>query len=628
MKKTVRMSEGQLREAIKNILRESLANNTMSGQNEFSRNSKVNASKFAHDGADAAEARKDQDRMHKNEKEKSRREKKEIDKAASTDMGLNKGLKEEVDTGQVMSAAEKEERAKSRKDNGGKEDQANKNEIRRLRHMIDDYSKEGKDTAELTNKIKSLKAKMNENKNTIKLNEEQFRQMIKESVRGMLNEGPGAGYTVKFDGLQASNFQIVKNDGEKIYFKGQITPSVVEWSAIGYYGGPSNEGVWYDNDLVQEYDDEDNTVQGGSLEGYVYVEDVADYNGNVDEQEILGYISDCLAGFGFEQMYGGGYCHADLGNPIVFNDVEVEVNYTTFFIEQIQIDAPNITANCNWWFEHWCEFDKIFGPDADEEEIPEEGEDMYESRNSIKMNESQLREAIKGMLREYGNTPEGQKMLGALAARKILHTPGEDKEEYLDNLHNTANKFYDYAANARGGDEYNELGDNANPMYKDYTNGYIEYMNSHPEEYMDDERRRQELGVNETVDFTGDPFDKYNPGAKDFQNDMSWNEFDSGRLDDPMNGSSRKAVQDAEMRHFNTPIDGKPNNWGNMALDEPTNVRDDHGQMSMIAQEHESSLNRKLARAKRDTLRNSRDAEFTANDINEAISKAIRKTLK
>lgn len=72
-----------------------VANNTFSGQNEFSRDSRVNASKFAHDGADADVARKDQDRMHKNEKNRKRYSNKQLDNIASKPLGLNKDINED-----------------------------------------------------------------------------------------------------------------------------------------------------------------------------------------------------------------------------------------------------------------------------------------------------------------------------------------------------------------------------------------------------------------------------------------------------------------------------------------------------------------------------------------------------
>lgn len=60
-------------------------------------------------------------------------------------------LKEEVDLGQIDAMRDRP-RAKELPIEA-------KREIRRLRHLIDDYEREGKDTAELTNTIRKIKDK-------------------------------------------------------------------------------------------------------------------------------------------------------------------------------------------------------------------------------------------------------------------------------------------------------------------------------------------------------------------------------------------------------------------------------------------------------------------------------------
>ena len=207
---------------------------------------------------------------------------------------------------------------------------------------------------------------LNESK-PIRINESKFRQIVKESVRRMLNEGPGAGYTMSFNGLKADNIQIIKKDENNIYFKGDIVPSVVKWSAEGYYGGPSNEGVWYDNDIVEEYDDEENTVNGGTIEGCID----AEYWDGREDYECQDYIAQCLSDFGFEQMVGGGYSHTNLDNPMVFNGFQVNCAEDYIFIDQLTLDAQGIVDNCNWWFENWSSFDEIYGREEDVDSLDE-----------------------------------------------------------------------------------------------------------------------------------------------------------------------------------------------------------------------------------------------------------------
>ena len=65
---------------------------------------------------------------------------------------VNRLLIEEADTGQVPAQSEKKSTAAKLPDDVSKE-------IRRLRHQIEILDGEGKDTTELTNKIKKLKSK-------------------------------------------------------------------------------------------------------------------------------------------------------------------------------------------------------------------------------------------------------------------------------------------------------------------------------------------------------------------------------------------------------------------------------------------------------------------------------------
>jgi len=126
-------------------------------------------------------------------------------------------------------------------------------------------------------------------------------------------------------------------------------------------------------------------------------------------------------------------------------------------------------------------------------------------------------------------------------------------------------------------------------------------------------------------------FDPYDPEAKDWQKNLSWHELESGLIDG-QDSASMKSSNDAEKRFYSAKIDGKPNSWGTMALDEPTNVRDDHGEMSMLAQGDPNDYATKLARSKRDTLRHSREAEYS-DELNESVlnrivNHSIKKILK
>ena len=131
--------------------------------------------------------------------------------------------------------------------------------------------------------------------------------------------------------------------------------------------------------------------------------------------------------------------------------------------------------------------------------LPEKVEENMEKR-IIRMTESDLhnlvKESVKRILKEYGDTPEGQKKLGALQARKVLNADGNTTDELFANQTRNGREIYDYAKGQRShmGDDSDEFGNTINPLYKNYANGYTEYLNSHPEEYAKRNDRLRKLG--------------------------------------------------------------------------------------------------------------------------------------
>ena len=104
------------------------------------------------------------------------------------------------------------------------------------------------------------------------------------------------------------------------------------------------------------------------------------------------------------------------------------------------------------------------------------------NKKLIRLTESDLhkivKESVGKIINEIGDTPKGQRGLGGLHARKVLRN------------NDLSDDTYNYAQNARGGDKYDNRGNNENPLYHDYANGYIDYLNSHPDEYMVNKRKR------------------------------------------------------------------------------------------------------------------------------------------
>lgn len=116
---------------------------------------------------------------------------------------------------------------------------------------------------------------------------------------------------------------------------------------------------------------------------------------------------------------------------------------------------------------------------------------MNMEKNIIRLTESDLhrivKESVQRILNEIGDTPKGQRALGALAQRHALRNPNYDARD----TESKEAKIYDYAKKARGGDTYDYKGTPQNPKYYDYANGSVDYINSHPDELTAAHRRTE-----------------------------------------------------------------------------------------------------------------------------------------
>ena len=261
-----------------------------------------------------------------------------------------------------------------------------------------------------------------------KINKQTLRNIIRESIQCLMNEGAGAGYNVTFEGLEATDVRLTGtevrrnlNSTDKIVkFTAKLAPSVVEWKAIGYYDGVTSKGIYYNDDLVEDFDDLEKTVNGGNISGWVYYEDVNNSaptweTEQASEEDVVQFISDYLTNFSFTTGYGAGWVHTNLSDPMVFENIEIQDTYknTYVYIDTIEISAPEITRVINWYFENSYRFDEIFG-EEETEETPEQ-EPLQEKKQitnknmkkqTIKLNESQLRSIIKETISEIFNNQE------------------------------------------------------------------------------------------------------------------------------------------------------------------------------------------------------------------------------
>lgn len=213
----------------------------------------------------------------------------------------------------------------------------------------------------------------------LKMNKKLLHKSIMESLSKTLgktlNEGAGAGYTVSFEGLaldeidEKSIRRSKDSNGEPIFrFKATLSDSLVTWQAEDYYDGVSSEGIYYNGDIIEEFDDSQRTINGGTIEGHVYMSDVKDYLGEniVNVDDIIDYIQRHLEEFSIETMFGRGWIHIDLDDPIEFHNIEITDYYgsANVFIDTIIINAPEITKTINWFFKNK---EEIYNEFEDEE---------------------------------------------------------------------------------------------------------------------------------------------------------------------------------------------------------------------------------------------------------------------
>ncbi len=107
-------------------------------------------------------------------------------------------------------------------------------------------------------------------------------------------------------------------------------------------------------------------------------------------------------------------------------------------------------------------------------------------KQTIRLNEKELKNIVEGIINEIGDTPKGQYALGQLHARKVCRDP-----EFNSAIEGPSKEMYDNIAKRRGGDDFDENGKSKNPMFYDYANGYIDYMDNNPEELLAAQRRQE-----------------------------------------------------------------------------------------------------------------------------------------
>ena len=121
-------------------------------------------------------------------------------------------------------------------------------------------------------------------------------------------------------------------------------------------------------------------------------------------------------------------------------------------------------------------------------------------KKTIRLTESELKhlikESVKTVLNEVGDTLKGQRKLGGLQARKVINANGDTIDDFFNNQTKEGGKIYQYAKQHRSesGSDSDMYGNTINPLYKEYSDGYIDYLNSHPDEIANRNERLRKLG--------------------------------------------------------------------------------------------------------------------------------------
>ena len=197
----------------------------------------------------------------------------------------------------------------------------------------------------------------------ITVNESKIKKIVAESLKKMLCEGPGAGYELTFKGLKLDPDSVELTGTEKMNgydtftFKAKIQScDIDEWSAYGYYYGINSE---------EDYCDKH--VNGGFVEGYVYVDDLDEDNQTPEyAKDLISYDIKCTKTFDVEKyMYGGGYIHSFIGEgplDMVSTEGEITTIFDEIFIDRVVLDATEIFQDIDEFFKN------PYGEDDDETE--------------------------------------------------------------------------------------------------------------------------------------------------------------------------------------------------------------------------------------------------------------------
>lgn len=185
-----------------------------------------------------------------------------------------------------------------------------------------------------------------------------------------VNEGAGAGYDVMIGGLMIDKNTVKVDvndtvryvpDTDSVRWSAKLLPSdMTEWATASYYDSIDSENI----------DWESYKIKGGEVRGFWSVGEDMMRNGAPDENAIMAGIKeeiDNVGQFTLSQMFGGGWSHSNLDNPIEMGDVNAKgdwddlikkdhrINYdrgsNDYGIYYASIDAPEFVEMVNDFYD-------------------------------------------------------------------------------------------------------------------------------------------------------------------------------------------------------------------------------------------------------------------------------------
>lgn len=215
----------------------------------------------------------------------------------------------------------------------------------------------------------------------------QSKRAIKSGT--FIKSGAGAGYDVTIEGIEldTQNYKVISDEINNEEYNEHIAivevpvkPCSVEWEAEDYYNRVSSkDGIELDGIQVLEYFDDDKRVDGGkaSLNIFWTEHEEGRYIDNNEFENVNEAVEFFLpSSIDIKSSFSAGWIHSDLPTEQIHfedkyhhNEIDLYNDGYGYTITSVDLVAPNISENINWFFAHDYELEKIFFDDEEYDEI-------------------------------------------------------------------------------------------------------------------------------------------------------------------------------------------------------------------------------------------------------------------